>query len=151
MHALQDIGERLVDLTPAQLAELALPEALAEAVAEARQMRKLDEARRRQMQYLGKLMREVDPEPIRDRLAAWRGIANEHSARLCAVERWRSRLLDDDAAFAELIGGYPRADLQHLRALARNARRERAANRPPKSFRLLFQELRDLMAGPIVE
>ncbi|MBC7944568.1 MAG: DUF615 domain-containing protein [Burkholderiales bacterium] len=146
MHALQGIGAQLVDLTQQQLAALALPDKLTDAVADAKQMRKLDEARRRQMQYIGKLMRGVDPEPIKARLDAWRGVSNEHTAQLHAVERWRVRLLEDETAFAALASHYPTADLQHLRALARNARKEHAANRPPKSFRLLFQQLRALLA-----
>lgn len=147
MQALQEIGEQLVELTPQRLAELALSDTLADAVADARHMRKLDEARRRQLQYIGKLMREVDPAPIKARLDAWRGAANEHSAQLHAVERWRSRLLEDGAAFAAFAAEYPRADLQHLRALVRNAHKEHAANRPAKSFRLLFQELRGVISG----
>lgn len=146
MHALQDIGERLVDLTAQQIAELTLPEALADAIADAKMLRKF-EARRRQLQYIGKLMREVDVEPIKARLDAWRGLANAHSAKLHAVERWRGRLLEDDRAVNELSRDYPHADLQHLRALVRNTLREREANKSPKSFRLLFQELRALIVG----
>lgn len=146
MHALQDIGERLVDLTPQQLAELTLPEALHDAIAEAKTLRKF-EARRRQLQYIGKLMREVDVEPIKIKLDAWRGLANAHSAKQHAVARWRARLLEDDRAFGDLAHDYPHADLQHLRALVRNALHEREANGPPRNFRLLFQELRALIVG----
>ncbi len=146
MHALQNVGAQLVELTPQQVAELALPDKLADAVAEAKQMRKPDDARRRQMQYIGKLMRGIDAEPIKARLEGWRGVSNEHTAQLHAAERWRARLLEDETAFAALASQYPKADLQHLRTLARNARKEQAANRPPKSFRLLFQELRALLS-----
>lgn len=144
MHALQDIGEQLVELNSKQLAELDLPEALMDAIVEAKRLRK-HEARRRQMQFIGKLMREVDTAPIREKFAAWGGVTRQHTAWLHLLERWRERLLADEQAFAELGWDYPAADLQRLRTLTRNAHKEKLANKPPKSFRALFHELQTII------
>jgi ribosome-associated protein len=140
MHALQDIGEQLVQLDPKRLKELDLPETLADAVLEAKRMRKHG-AIRRQMQFIGKLMRDLDAAPITQKLAAWNGLALQQTAWLHQLERWRERLLSDEQALAELGQKFPAANLQQLRALIRNAQKERLASKPPKSFRALFQEL----------
>lgn len=144
MLALQDLGEELIALNEAQLASLSLPEALREAVAAARRMNKF-EARRRQLQYIGKLMRAVDPEPIRVRLDGWRASSREHTARLHRIERWRENLLARDEALGDFVSAHPHADAQQLRALVRGAKRERVENRPPKHYRALFQLIRDAL------
>jgi len=144
MNELQALGERLVTLNAAQLDGIGLPEDLRTAVAEAQGMPRR-ESRRRQMQYIGRLMRDVDAEPIREKIAAWEGLSREHAAKLHAIERWRERLLDDDAAIEELLRGRPGADSQRLRTLTRNARAEREAARQPKSYRELFRLLRDIL------
>lgn len=144
MHALQDIGEQLVQLDLKRLTELVLPETLTDAVLEAKRIHK-HEARRRQMQYIGKLMRDVDAAPILEKFGLWSGVTLQHTARLHLLERWRDRLLADEQVFAELAREYPGADLQHLRALARNAHKEKLANKPPRSFRALFQELQKII------
>ena len=143
MHELQDLGVELVELNDDQLASIDLPESLLDAVMHARQLTK-HEARRRQMQYIGKLMRHVDPEPIRERIAAYKAVSTAHTARLHMLERWRTRLLEEDDALSELLGRYPGADAARLRLLIRNAARERAAGQPPKSFRALFKLLDDI-------
>jgi ribosome-associated protein len=144
MTALQDLGAELVLLNPDQLAEMALPETLHEAVAAAQRITRF-EARRRQLQYIGKLMRHVDPEPIRSQLERWKASSREHTAQLHRLERWRERLLSDDTALAELAREYPRADIQRLQTLARNAKRERELNQPPRSYRALFKLLREAL------
>ncbi|MDO8437910.1 MAG: ribosome biogenesis factor YjgA [Nitrosomonadaceae bacterium] len=144
MHALQDIGEQLVELNSKQLAELDLPEALMDAIIEAKRLRQ-HEARRRQMQFIGKLMREVDTAPMREKFAAWGGVTLQHTAWLHLLERWRERLLADEQAFTELGRDYPAADLQRLRTLMRNAHKEKLANKPPKSFRVMFHELQTII------
>ena len=146
MHGLQDIGEQLVALNRAQLDQLGLPESLLDAVLVAKRLNR-HEAVRRQMQYIGKIMRTVDAAPIKAKLDEWNGVGREQAARLHLIERWRARLIEDEAAISELVLAYPGADVQHLRLLARNARKEHAANRPPKSSRALFRELRELIAG----
>ena len=144
MHALQALGERLVSLNADQLDAIALPEDLRAAVDEARRVPGR-ESRRRHMQFIGRLMRDVDPEPIREKLAIWDGVSHGHTAKLHDIERWRDRLLDDDAALQELLRGRPGADSQRLRALIRNARTERGGARPPKSYRELFRLLHDIL------
>src|SRR5664279_645850 len=92
MHDLQQLGETLVGLNAARLVALSLPERLFDAVTQARSITK-HEARRRQMQYIGRLMRDVEPAPIRAQLAQWDNAPNAEKARLASVERWRERLL----------------------------------------------------------
>lgn len=145
MSALQSLGAELVGLTADQLAAMPLPETLRDAVAAAQRITKF-EARRRQLQYIGKLMRTVDPEPIRAQLDARRAASHRHISWLRDVERWRERLLAEETALDELVAAYPAADSQHLHVLIRSALRERAENRPPRSFRALFQALRALLA-----
>ena len=145
-RALQELGQELVSVSEEQLAELALPERLREAIMQARAISKFG-ALRRQMQYIGRLMREEgDADTIRERLDAWNGVSVQETARLHLIERWRMKLLNDDTALEELIVQYPRADVQRLRMLVRNTRRESEAHKPPKSFRELFQALRDILA-----
>jgi ribosome-associated protein len=98
------------------------------------------------MQFIGKIMRTVDAGPIREQLAAWTAVSRAHTARLHAIERWRTRLLEDDGAIAELLREHPRADASRLRNLLRNAKREHAAGQPPKSYRAIFQLLNQTIA-----
>jgi ribosome-associated protein len=150
MHALQALGVSLVELSAHQLAQVDMPEDLRDAVLEARRITG-HEGRRRQLQYIGRLMRDIDPAPIRAKLDEWRGQSREATAQLHAVERWRDRLIADDAALTDFAREHPHADLQALRTAIREARRERAAERPPKHFRELFRLLREAMqAAPSV-
>ena len=144
MQELQDLGEELVALTPDKLAGLDLPTRLLDAVLDARRISKFG-ALRRQMQYVGRLMRDADADAIRSQLDVWKGTSVAETARLHAIERWRTRLIGDDLALGELLGQFPRADAQRLRTLVRNVKREAAAKKPPKSFRELFQELREII------
>jgi ribosome-associated protein len=144
MHELQALGARLVELNTEQLAEVGLPDDLREAIEFAQRTTK-HEARRRQMQYIGKLMRSVDPAPIREKLKIWDGISVEHAAQQHRVERWRDRLLEDESVVDELVRAHPGIDARHLRALARKARDERAAGAPPRAYRELFRALREIV------
>jgi ribosome-associated protein len=144
MHELQELGERLVALNASQLNEVDLPQTLRRAVDDAKRFTR-HEARRRQMQYIGRLMREVDPDPIREKLKIWDGISHEHAARHHRVERWRERLMDDDGALGELAQAHPGLDTQRLRSLVRSARDELAAGRPPHVRRELFRFLREIL------
>ena len=143
MQALQDLGEELVALGTDKLAELDLPARLLDAVLEAKRISNFG-GLRRQMQYVGRLMRESDADAIRSQLDVGKGTSVAETARLHAIERWRTRLIGDALALGELLDQYPRADAQRLRTLIRNVKREVEANKPPRSFRELFQELRDL-------
>lgn len=138
MHELQDLGAELVALNDQQLASVELPENLLDAVMEARRLSNRNEARRRQMQYIGKLMRNVDPEPIRASIAAYTAASDEQTARLHRLERWRTRLLAEDSALTEFMNEYPQADAAQIRLLVRNAARERAGGQPRKAFARCF-------------
>ncbi|MCB5191370.1 DUF615 domain-containing protein [Methylobacillus arboreus] len=141
--ALQDIGVILVGLPKDKLTKLELPEALLDAVNEAKRITS-NGALRRQMQYLGRLMRDVDTAPIVEQLQRWEGSHNEENARFHRLEQWRSRLIDDESSLAEFITEYPQTEAQQVRNLIRNARREQAAGKPPKSSRELFKLLRSI-------
>jgi ribosome-associated protein len=141
MHALQALGVALVGLPDAQLASMQLPDELAQAVRGARGIASR-EARRRQLQYIGRLMRDLDPEPIRARLEDIEGTSAAATARHRRMEQWRTRLLEDDGALTDFALDFPGADLQTLRTLIRNARREQKEGRPPRAFRELYRVLR---------
>jgi ribosome-associated protein len=146
MDALQKIGEELVKLSPEQLSQFDLPERLLDAVLEGQRM-KTYAAIVRQMQYIGKVMRVVDPKPIQAKLKEMDITRGKQLAAHHDVERWRAKLLADDQSFTELVAAYPRADVQRLRALIRNAHKEQTEGRPPKSSRELFRKLRELVQG----
>ena len=141
-HALQKLGIELVDLSKERLASMQLPETLAEAVREAQRIT-AHEGRRRQMQYIGRLMRDIDPAPIQERLDAWRGQSKTEIARQHGMERLRDKLVADDSALTEFAQKHPGVDLQALRNLIRNARKEAAEGRAPKSYREIFKVIRD--------
>jgi ribosome-associated protein len=143
-HALQDLGEELVKLTEVQLAQLALPERLLEAVRRAQRINKFG-ALRRQLQYIGRLMRDFDCAPIATQVQAWKGQSRESTAYLHALERWRERLLGDDDALTEFAAAYPDCDLTRLRTLIRAARKEQETQAAPSSFRELFQALKGIV------
>ena len=143
MHELRDLGAELVELSVGQLKRINLPENIFDAVRECQKIT-AHGARRRQIQYLGKLMRSVDDEPIRAGLALLRGESSAETARLHRLERLRVRLLEDEAVLTEIAAQWPCVDLQHLRTLRRNALKEKENNKPPKNFRAIFQILQEL-------
>jgi ribosome-associated protein len=147
MHALQDLGVALVELDPKRLDELAadtaLPERLVEAIRDARSVTAWG-GRKRALQYVGKLMREVDPDPIRERLDAWAHGHDVDVARQKALEHWRERLLAEADALDALAVEYPQLDRTRLRSLIARSRDERAHGAPPHAFRELFRALKAL-------
>jgi ribosome-associated protein len=144
MEELQALGEALAALPAHRLKKIELPEDLREAIHLIQRMSRQDEARRRQMQYIGRLMRNVDSEPIRTALANARGDSAAETARLHRLERLRDALLEDEtAALGEIVELYPGIDLAHLRALRRAAVKEKAQNKPPRNHRAIFQLLKD--------
>jgi ribosome-associated protein len=151
MHALQDMGEILVGLDSKRLAtlaeEAALPPRLVEAIVEARSITAWG-ARKRQLQYVGRLMRDVDPEPIRRRLDLWAHGHAIDSAHQHALEQWRDRLIAEPAALDLLAATRPRLDRPRFRALIARARDEQARGQPPHAFRELFCELKALDPEP---
>jgi len=141
MHALQDLGEALVALDPKRLAELPIPERLADAVATARGIR-AHEGRRRQIQYIGKLMRDIDPAPVQAALHRWAAGAPADHAQFAAAERWRNELLVDETALDRFVLAHPHVARASLASLVREAQAERARGGPPHRYRELFRVLR---------
>ena len=145
MAALQDLGTELVDLAAAELARIPLPDRLSEAIAQARAITSHG-ARRRQLQFIGKIMRDIDPAPIRAALEKIRQHSARATAELHLIERWRDRIIGEgQAALNEFSGQYPGADRQRLRQLMLNARKEQERSLPPKSSRALFRALREVI------
>lgn len=140
MIALQKMGEALIELPPKQYNAIDLPDALREAVDAARQMTKRG-ALHRQRQYIGKVMRNIDPTPIADALNALEQQDRTAARRFHRVEHWRDRLLDehDANAVTELCEQFPSVDRQPLGQKIRAARREQASGKPPGAKRALFR------------
>lgn len=143
MEALQKLGEELVGLKPSSLDKFPLSDDLREAIANAQRFR--NEAKRRQLQYIGKLMRQIDPEPIQAELDRLRNKHSQATAELHKLEELRDRIITDiDPAIEDVMAIYPDADRQRLRQLARQAQKEKGSNKPPKASREIFQLLKEL-------
>lgn len=146
-HSLTELGKKLVQMDKSLLAKIPLPDNLLEAINSAKNIRQHG-ALKRQLQYIGKLMRKTDPEPIQ---AAYEVATNHYRAdsqQLHKIENWRDRLLSEgDNALGELTDLHPDADRQHLRQLMRSAKKERELNKPPRAARELFQYLKELVAS----
>ncbi len=142
------LGEKLVELTAAQLARLPIPADLLEHIEYSKRITSHG-ARKRQLAFLAKQMRREDDatlDAIRDAMEANSETSKRAVALMHRIERWRERLLaEGDAALAELLDEYPDADRQALRTLVRNALAEKARNKPPRSYREIYQALRELM------
>lgn len=122
-HDLQDLGKALSTLPAASLDALPLGDALRDALAEYRRIR-AHEGKRRQLQLLGKLMRQVESEPIREAVAAYQLGPAGAALDLHRLERWRRDLVTDDAALTRWMNEHPQTDVQHLRSLVRAARKD---------------------------
>ncbi len=150
-HELQALGVAVAALSEERLAALALPETLRDAIVEYRRTRS-HEGRRRQMQYVGKLMRSADEAALREAVAAATLGSAKETLALHEAERWRAELIADDDALTRWLQAHPDTDAQQLRSLVRAARRDAAAlppeQRQPKSYRELFQFLKPLLQPP---
>lgn len=148
-HALQALGEAVAALSDDRLGRLEIPEALRDAIVQYRRTRS-HEGRRRQLQYVGKLMRSADEDMLREAVAeATLGSARE-TLLLHQVERWRAELIADDEASTRWLHEHPDTDAQQLRSLVRAARRDAALPvqaRQPKSHRELFQFIKPALSA----
>ena len=144
VEALQDLGALLVELPPAQFKRMELPDELRAAVVACRKITQ-NGALRRQKQFIGKLMRNIDAGPIQAQLDAFQGVNAAETARLHQAERWRDRLLAESEALTVFMNDYPAADATRLHQLIRAAHDETAKNKPPRAFRELFQLIRESM------
>lgn len=145
-----ELGEQLVALSAAQLARLPIPDDLMPHIRETQRITS-HIAHKRQLAFLAKQMRKLDDavlDAIRDAMSKDGEAARRETALLHRAEALREALLGDDgdAVLTDLLAANPQADRQKLRQLVRNAREERAKNKPPRAFRELFRELRDLLA-----
>jgi ribosome-associated protein len=141
---LQNVGKELVKLSAEQLARIRLPETLREAIIECKRYTK-HEAIRRQMQYIGKLMRDIDAAPIVEQLEGLHAPSRKQTAIFHVAEKWRTELLADPEAITRFTSEYPSADAAQLRALIAKAKKERASDQPPKSFRELFHVVNEFL------
>lgn len=141
---LQQLGESLIELAPNELDELQLPEKLRDAIDIAKRIT-AHGGLYRQKQFIGKLMRKIDVEPIRVALEAKRQIQRTDVIRFRRLEQWRDRLLSDDAtALSALLEEHPDADRSRLERLIARAHHEQQRKQPPAASRELFAVLREL-------
>jgi len=148
MHALQDLGERLVEMPVSRFEKLELPEEFVDAVALARKIT-AHEGRRRQMQYIGKLMRRVDVDMIRAALDMDDAQHRRETAVMHAAERWREALVETPDRLAEFHERHPAAVRRGLHAMIRAARAETAKQQHGRHYRDLYRELRDILLADI--
>ncbi|WP_439287192.1 ribosome biogenesis factor YjgA [Lonepinella sp. BR2357] len=141
---LKKLGSKLVELTPANLAKVPLDETLLDAIHLAR--KSVKEAKRRQLQFIGKLLRATDTDPIQEALDKIENKHNQQQAMLHKLEYLRDDLVEKgDDVLAQFFDEHPTADRQHLRNLVRSAQKEKEQNKPPKAYREIYQYLKELM------
>lgn len=146
MEELQKLGAQLVAEPRDRVKRVPMPDEVKDAILMCQTISN-HEGRRRQLQYVGKMMRTLSEEEvavIQRTIDSWKGASKAETAALHALERRREKLLTDDKALTELLSEHPELDVQHLRTLIRNARKEQAENKPPKAYRELFQILKEL-------
>ncbi|MEH6437614.1 ribosome biogenesis factor YjgA [Massilia sp. DD77] len=145
-NELQKLGEQLIDEPRDRVKRVPMPDEVKDAILMCQTITN-HEGRRRQLQYVGKMMRTLSEEEvdvIKRTIDSWKGASKAETAALHALERRREKLLGDDKALTVLLEEHPELDAQHLRTLIRNARKEQAENKPPKAYREIFQILKDL-------
>jgi ribosome-associated protein len=143
MDKLQTLGARLPELNKEQLAKVPLGDMLRQAVEEAQRLKPRTEATRRQMQYIGKLMQAEDADAIQTAIEQFEAGKQAHMQIFHKLERWRDRLiLGDNSDLQAYLDDDPGADIQHLRQLLRNAKKEASLDKPPAASRKLFKYLR---------
>ena len=148
-HELQELGKQLLAMPDSRLDDLEMPDRLREAL-DTYKKTKSFEGKRRQLQFVGKVMREVDPGPLREAVAAFQLGHARNALALHQAERWRNELLaeHDKDALTRWADTYPESDLQQLRTLVRNARKDAAATpeqRSGRAYRELFQFVKHVM------
>ncbi len=146
MQDLQELGEAVSALPPDRLDKLKIDERLRDAIDELRRTRSF-EGKRRQVQYIGKLMKHEDPEPLREAVASYRVGSATDTLALHQAEYWRDQLLATDDALANWVKEYPATDVQQLRSLVRAARKEKLepGERHGRAYRDLFRRVKEQM------
>ena len=160
MHDLQALGKELDEMPAHRLkAIVGMPESLLDALLDLKRIRS-HEGRRRQLQYIGKIMRGIDAEPLREAVASFKLPGAKETLALHTAERWRDRLIAEDDAFTQWMGEHPGTDAQALRTLIRNARKDQATaaaaaaqgaeaptERKGRAYRELFQQIKSTLAA----
>lgn len=139
---LQVLGQTLARLPAEELAALALPDALRDALADYRRFPS-HEARRRQLQFIGRLMRDIDSAPLESALATVQGHSAQSRREFHDTERWRERLLAEPQALTDFLAAYPGTDSQRLRHHIRHVHDARTEEQRHSAYRALFRFLRD--------
>lgn len=151
MHRLQDLGKELLKLKTDDLNALQLSDPLVNALEEARRI-KHREGLRRQMQFIGKLMRKESDEAIGRIEALFERLANQHrvhTQQQHLIEQWRDKMLADGTEIERFLEQYPDADRQWLRQITRQSAQETQRGKPPAAARKLFAYIRDTLAGSL--
>ncbi len=143
-HAAQKLGESLIELDSDALDQLPVSERMRDAISTARRIRARG-ARKRHMQYIGRLMREEDVEGIQAGLRRMDPNSPENQRLFQLAERWREALIEDPDAVTRFVAQFPQVDVQHLRQLQRAARSEAAREETGRASRALFQEVRAML------
>lgn len=145
MIALQELGEKLAEFPVERIQRMDILPELKEALLEMKKMTS-KEAKRRQMQYVGALMRAADPEPIREAVADMEAGSYKSARLFKKAENWRDRLCEGDESLeTEIIQTFPDMDVQQFRQAVRNARKEREKQSGNRAYRILFRFIRDMM------
>ena len=148
MQDLQELGEAVASLPVDRLDKLKIDERLRDAIDELRRTKSF-EGKRRQIQYIGKLMKHENPEPLREAVASFRVGSATDTLALHQAEYWRDQLLAGDDALANWVTEYPATDVQQLRSLVRSARKEKLdpGERHGRAYRDLFKLVKELMSA----
>ncbi len=145
-HAAQQLGQKLVELPTSQLNKIDLPDRLREAICHAKTI-KSHSAHKRQMQYIGRLMRDIDVQPIEQYMQSRQWEPRKETEKHHLAEQWRDGLINNfDVFFHTVQASQPTIDRQHIRQLVRNSTKEQKENKPPKSKRILYQYLLNLLS-----
>lgn len=146
--AIAEMAAEICQLSPPQIAEFELPENIEHAMLDAGKMGQ-NSARKRLLKYITAQLRTIDTEAVQEKLARMKNRSAHAVREHHQAERWRDQLLADtgNQQLTQLMSEYPAADGQHLRQLQRNAQKEAKEAKPPKSARLLYKYLKELIAG----
>ncbi|MEI7530876.1 MAG: ribosome biogenesis factor YjgA [Betaproteobacteria bacterium] len=142
----QELAQTLSELSTDSIKTLPIEENFMEKLLETHKIKTFGAIKRHKM-YLGKMIRALDEDEInaiRERLDALQGLSKVETAKLHHIEQLRDKLLKDEQSLTALISQYPDVDIQPLRTMIRNARKERELNKPPKAYREIFQFLKNL-------
>lgn len=139
-----EMGEKLISLNHDELAQIQMDDELRAAIEEAQRIKSYG-ALKRQKQFIGKIIRNIDADEISIQLDKILHKHDMHNAEFKRMEKWRDNLVENgDVAINSFLEAYPNADRHHLRQLVRNVEREKKASKPPTSYRQIFKYIREI-------